>query len=124
MILLYYSQFTIFWQIVKNYGTRSKNTILGPLFEGAVCEADWGSVLYCARHSLRQKSEIFATSLKEGGKKTRQAVPTFSFVFIIARHTPNRKRCILFGKYTEYTLFFIHYSFCTRGFLHKYWEFP
>ena len=41
--------------------------ILGPLSEGAVSEADWGSVLQDERHSLRHGLRR-ATSLKEGGK--------------------------------------------------------
>ena len=40
---------------------------LGPLSEGAVSEADWGSVLQDERHSLRHGLRR-ATSLKEGGK--------------------------------------------------------
>ena len=40
---------------------------LGPLPEGAVCVADWGSVLTTGLHSLRHGIRR-ATSLKEGGK--------------------------------------------------------
>ena len=41
--------------------------LLGPLFEGAGCEADWGSVIYYEGHSLRHGFRR-ATSLREGGK--------------------------------------------------------
>ena len=34
---------------------------------------DWGSVRHKIGHSLRQKSKIFATSLKEGGKGRSRA---------------------------------------------------
>ena len=37
---------------------------LGPLFEGAVAEGDWGSVLISVRHSLRPRFRS-ATSLRE-----------------------------------------------------------
>ena len=48
--------------------------ILGPLFEGAVTEGDWGSVLILMRHSLRQPLRA-ATSLKEGGKAASPQLP-------------------------------------------------
>ena len=41
--------------------------LLGPLPEGAGCEADWGSVVYYEGHSLRHGFRR-ATSLREGGK--------------------------------------------------------
>ena len=40
---------------------------LGPLFEGAGCEVDWGSVVCYEGHSLRHGFRR-ATSLREGGK--------------------------------------------------------
>ena len=40
---------------------------LGPLFEGAVTEGDWGSVVMTIGHSLSQPFRA-ATSLREGGK--------------------------------------------------------
>ena len=43
---------------------------LAPSVRGLAAEqADWGSVVFKVGHSLRQKSEIFATSLFEGGKR-------------------------------------------------------
>ena len=43
---------------------------LGPLSEGGWLpdRADWGSVLSTKRHSLSQKSSIFASSLREGAE--------------------------------------------------------
>ena len=42
-------------------------SILGPLSEGAVSKADWGSVVAVVGHSLRHGLRR-ATSLKEGGR--------------------------------------------------------
>ena len=48
-----------------------RNVILGPLCEGAVSEADWGSVLNLWHHAIHPTTlppALRATSLKEGGK--------------------------------------------------------
>ena len=46
---------------------------LCPFSEGAVCVADWGSVLLSIGHSLRHGLRR-ATSLKEGGKDPAPAI--------------------------------------------------
>ena len=42
---------------------------------------DWGSVFSVIGHSLRQKSKIFATSLKEGGKGHSRATARQMSIF-------------------------------------------
>ena len=70
----------------------------GPLFEGAVSEADWGSALRwffrCAQpeeHSLRLAWRR-ATSLFEGGERAaRWTAPTKKSIVTVFNHTDYNK---------------------------------
>ena len=54
-------------RVEESSGLTMVMSFLGPLYEGAVTEGDWGSVLSMEVHSLRHGLRR-ATSLREGGK--------------------------------------------------------